>query len=970
MAAAKASLSSGNPLRALQVSPYHAKYYAHEITRMAPGYDQERISMSLYDAKVDLNPHQIEAGLFALRSPLSKGVILADEVGLGKTIEAGLVLTQYWAERKRRLLIICPASIRKQWSGELLTKFNLPNQVLDASTAREAIKRGRNPFDAKNVLIVSYHFASKMKEEISKVIWDLVVIDEAHRLRNVHQKSAKTALNIKAALGDCKKLLLTATPLQNSLLELYGLASFVDDRMFGDKRSFQTQYTTSDGDLADLRRRLEPVVKRTLRRDVQEYINYTDRVPITLEFEPAVTEETLYHQVSEFIQRPDTYAMPQGQRHLMGMLLRKILASSSEALASTLTSIRNRLSAQLAGNQGTSELQDMLEDEVLEEEELEEMEEEAEEAAEPAPPIDEAKMRAEIAELDGFIQLARSVQVDSKSKALLRGLNLGFEKMKELGAQRKALVFTESRKTQNYLKMYLEANGYQGQIVVFNGTNGGPEQAAIFKAWLEANAETGRISGSKDVDMRTALIEYFRDTATIMLATESAAEGVNLQFCSLVINYDLPWNPQRIEQRIGRCHRYGQKNDVVVINFLNLKNHADQRVLELLGEKFNLFQGVFGSSDEVLGQVGSGVDFEKRIFEIYQECRTQEQINKAFDALQAEMDASIQARMAETRQMLLEHFDQEVHSRLRNFLDETEKTLDQFEQYFWLTTKVVLAGRADFDDENLTFRLRDPPTPEFKAGDYKLISKKLKQDDINGDFLYRLSHPLGEYVLEQAKGIQADAAIVSFNVSQHPSKISVLQPLKGKKGWLTVRKMTITAFEEEEHILFSGFDEDGEPVDPEILAKLLQVGTIEIKPMPAVPDHVTQELDLDFQALESATLNTVLEANQKHFDAEQDRIERWAADRLLSAQKELDEENDRIKEYARLARQATNMQERLELVKKQRGAESALQTHQRKIWDAQDEIRRARNGFIEDLEARLKQTSKTETLFTVAWKVV
>jgi superfamily II DNA/RNA helicase len=177
--------------------------------------------------------------------------------------------------------------------------------------------------------------------------------------------------------------------------------------------------------------------------------------------------------------------------------------------------------------------------------------------------------------------------------------------MAEMGAAQKAVVFTESRRTQQYLKSFLEANGYSGRILTFNGTNSEPEATAIYQRWVEANRESGRATGSRVVDIRTALIEHFRDEAQIMIATEAAAEGINLQFCSLVVNYDLPWNPQRIEQRIGRCHRYGQRHDVVVINFLNQRNAADLRVYEILEEKFNLFNGVFGASDEVLGSIES-----------------------------------------------------------------------------------------------------------------------------------------------------------------------------------------------------------------------------------------------------------------------------------------------------------------------------------------------------------------------------
>jgi hypothetical protein len=162
-----------------------------------------------------------------------------------------------------------------------------------------------------------------------------------------------------------------------------------------------------------------------------------------------------------------------------------------------------------------------------------------------------------------------------------------------------------------------------------------------------------------------ALVEEFRDRKTLLIATESAAEGVNLQFCSLVVNYDLPWNPQRIEQRIGRCDRYGQKHDVVVVNFLNRRNAADQRVFQLLSQKFRLFDGIFGSSDEVLGALESGVDLEKRIAQVYQECRTPTEIEAAFDQLQAELDETIGTRLAETRRVLLENFDEEVHARMR-----------------------------------------------------------------------------------------------------------------------------------------------------------------------------------------------------------------------------------------------------------------------------------------------------------------
>ena len=193
----------------------------------------------------------------------------------------------------------------------------------------------------------------------------------------------------------------------------------------------------------------------------------------------------------------------------------------------------------------------------------------------------------------------------------------GFDKLEELGASRKALIFTESTRTQQYLFERLSRE-YPLKVLLFNGSNNDDISRDIYNRWKEDDANLGKITGSRSVDIRHALVDAFKsDDYDIMVATEAAAEGINLQFCSMIVNYDLPWNPQRIEQRIGRCHRYGQKFDVVVVNFLNAANEVESRVFELLQSKFKLFEGVFGSSDEVLGAIESGVDFEKKIIEIY-----------------------------------------------------------------------------------------------------------------------------------------------------------------------------------------------------------------------------------------------------------------------------------------------------------------------------------------------------------------
>ena len=219
---------------------YQSKYFAYELTKRYPPDSVEKLTGAVASAQVDLNPHQVDAALFAFQSPLSKGALLADEVGLGKTIEAGLVLSQKWAERRRRILIITPSNLRKQWFQELAEKFFLPCRILEAKSYNAAMKQGQfRPFEAPEIVICSYQFAKSKAREVQAIAWDLVVIDEAHRLRNVYKPSNVIANTLKVALAGKDKLLLTATPLQNSLLELFGLVSFIDEHTFGDLKSFR-----------------------------------------------------------------------------------------------------------------------------------------------------------------------------------------------------------------------------------------------------------------------------------------------------------------------------------------------------------------------------------------------------------------------------------------------------------------------------------------------------------------------------------------------------------------------------------------------------------------------------------------------------------------------------------------------------------------------------------------------------------
>ncbi|HNJ38733.1 MAG TPA: DEAD/DEAH box helicase, partial [Nitrosomonas sp.] len=398
------------------ITAFQAKYFAHELTRRFPTDSAEKLAGAVASAQVDINLHQVDAALFAFNSPLSKGALLADEVGLGKTIEAGLVLSQKWAERKRRILIITPSNLCKQWHQELNEKFFLPRYILEAKSYNAAIKQGQfRPFESPEIIICSYQFAKSKAADIHAIPWDLVVIDEAHRLRNVYKPSNVIANTLKMALAGKHKLLLTATPLQNSLLELYGLVSFIDEHTFGDLKSFREQFANLNQEqvFQTLKARLKAVCHRTLRRQVTAYIPYTKRLPLVEEFTPEDSEDRLYHLVSEYLQRDNLQALPSSQRSLITLVLRKLLASSTFAIAGALTSISTRLKRKLNKQEPEESLEDELDQDY---EALDETAEEwtDDEPAELLTEDDRVALEQEITELDAFAALAISIDHNAK----------------------------------------------------------------------------------------------------------------------------------------------------------------------------------------------------------------------------------------------------------------------------------------------------------------------------------------------------------------------------------------------------------------------------------------------------------------------------------------------------------------------------------------------------------------------------
>jgi superfamily II DNA or RNA helicase len=968
----KVSLPQHSP-----VTAYHAKYFAYDLTRRCPSDSVEKLLSALSNAQVDLNPHQVDAALFAFSSPFSKGAILADEVGLGKTIEAGLLLAQKWAERKRRLLVVAPSNLRKQWSQELQDKFFLPSIILENKSFNDQIKQGKlNPFDQDKIVITSYQFLKTKEPYIRQTPWDMIVIDEAHRLRNVYKASNKIANSIKQSTAEFQKVLLTATPLQNSLLELYGLVSMIDDYTFGDLKSFKAQFSrlSTDEEFLALRERIRPICKRTLRKQVLEYVPYTNRHALVQEFYPTAEEDRLYNLVSEYLQRPNLYALPASQRKLMTLILRKLLASSSYAITDTLGGLVNRLKTITQEHaQPAEDLAEQVSENYEEADSLVDEWDEDEEGSAKGNRIYTPQELEEIQEeketLIEFHNLARSILRNSKGEVLLtalrRGMHAAGEAQKEKGSsrlQQKAIIFTESRRTQEYLFNLLQQTEFAGKVILFNGSNTDALSKEVYQAWLKKHEGTDRITGSPTADKRAALVEHFRDNATIMIATEAAAEGINLQFCNLIVNYDLPWNPQRIEQRIGRCHRYGQAFDVIVVNFLNKANAADLRVYELLAEKFKLFNGVFGASDEVLGAIESGVDFEKRIADIFQRCRTPDDIKREFDQLQETMEENVAITKREAREKLLNNFDQEVIEKVKV---ESFDFLGKFENRLWEVAQYALQGYARFDHDGKSFVLEKNPFADepINPGPYRMAKMV---EDAN---IFRVGHPLAQRLLGQVKGLDLPTSELKFDLSGSSRKVSILSQVKGKSGWLVCRQQSIQALEAEDHIIMAGLTDDGELLDGEQCQRMFDLPAQEQNPVNAPTAETMVKLQEQLDAAGRTTLQSLEGKNSAWFEQEINKLDKWAEDKRATLRIALQELEDQIKAKRKEAKLSGSMPEKLAL---QREVQK-LDQQRDEAWKAYDAASKTilveKDRVLDQIEARLKQHVHNTLLFTLRFTI-
>jgi len=981
------------------MTQYHAKYYASFLSLQQPSRWVQRLGSSLLNATIDLNPHQVDWALFFFDNPLNKWVMLADEVWLGKTIEAWLILCQLRSERKRKILLVVPASLRKQWVAELHEKFHIPAKIVDWPIYRKSIDTTwENPFNEEAIIVTSYAFAASENNEkynigddIESIKWDLVVFDEAHKLRNIYKdlesdldgfveqdkdavKKKSTAKKLFDRFEQTKKLLLTATPLQNSLLELFGLMNFVDPYSFADLESFKEQYNpqvVTQNDLAILRKRIQPYFHRTLRKQVAADINYTQRRPLTQEYQWSVEEESFYQQVSEFLRTSSLFQNKNWQvNYLVVLLYRKLLASSVPAVLWTLRWLAKRVEIEIDEikneQRNPSWSQDIVVDDQdilsIYKEEAEDQDIDIDSAFQ--DDIDEAwidRLLADLNQIRAIISLWENIHEDNKIKSLLDAIQTSYEQLSHLGAKRKVLIFTESRRTQDYLYSFLENNGYGGKVVCFNGDNNSPMVRKIYNDWKVKYQHTSYFSWSITSDTRAAIVDYFRNTAEIMIATESASEWVNLQFCSLVINYDLPWNPQRVEQRIGRCHRYWQEHDVIVMNFINTKNRADQRVFELLNQKFSLFQWLFGASDTILGALESGIDIERTILDIYQTCRTREEIDAAFDKLQEDMAVAVADRMEDAKEKVLNRLDEDVARRLKDKKEQSQLLLGTMQERLIKLVKITCEENVQ-DIAPHAFTLRHSPLPSIAPWTYTLDTKKTP------GYLLRSADVLGQYSIHKALAYDLSPSHITFDLSWHDTRISVLEELKGRSWYMKVSVLSIDAYAKEEYLIHSGMLDDGAVLDEEVLEKLMSLAWEQAAT--EIDTSIVDALNKREQELTSIIKHDSQEVNQEYFVMEMDKLDHWADDLKISLEKKRKAIKTEISTLRREYRSAQQLEEKVALQRKIRKLEQKESNLRKEINELEDQIDSKKELLIDEIEKRLDAQSQLKELFITQWRII
>jgi adenine-specific DNA-methyltransferase len=902
---------------------FNQRILAEDLVRVRRADDLERYAASQRHARIDPNPHQIDAVIFALRRLREGGCILADEVGLGKTIEAGLVIAQTRAEGAQRILLIVPKSLIGQWQNELANLFGI-----------QATDEQRN-FVAPGVYLIGREFGGSERGAAALGAappFDLVVIDEAHEIfaalhkrygrDGVYDETSDAALmahRVRGFLRSSPVLLLTATPMQNSLVELWGLVQYVEPTgtLLGDITTFRKVFCAEDdrtlvpGQEHELQRRLAVVLQRTLRRQAQEFLDrpFTQRRCRLYEYSMSDDERSLYDDVTEYLLQPSLYAFSGRQRRLLLIGFHRRMASSIPALAASLENVAKRLRRLQGDLRPDDTAIDVFRD--LEDEEEEEIDEPSEEST---APVDRASVAAELARVQDFIARARSLPHDAKARSFQEAIRVVLDLGGDGHGSGKAVVFTESITTQEYLRTLLLAIGLRDDdITLFRGANDHERAQQAYVRWQKeegARFPPGS-KPSREVAVRLALVHEFRTRSKVLICTEAGAKGLNLQFCETVINYDLPWNPQRIEQRIGRCHRYSQQRDVTVVNFIARDNEAHRLTFEILSQKLDLFGKVLDASDTVLHEPRTdapeivvsalSIEFESDLRNIYSRSRTLDEVTREIAALRDKISERRDAYEKEydrTSQIIESRFDENVRKVFKSLREDLPHGLADLDRDLanlvdgYLAAHLVpykrseSAGRVVFDvAPDATLPAEVGEGRRFATGDARALTDA---EALN------LVHPLVRSAIDDAR--RWPGGRVELLVP--PDALSDLAALAGSVGIIRVVLVDYAGFEPVQRLV-AGVVIDGIPIEPSLAARIVRLQAVE---------GAASQLRADSHSLGDAVDEAVFidqrdveKGEQKHFEQAIGQLERFVQDKVLVYRRERASIGEKLS-YARARR--------------------------------------------------------------------
>lgn len=909
--------------RSVTAHPITRRWFAEELVRQRRADEEQRWLASQRAGRIDPNPHQVDAVIFALQRIREGGCILADEVGLGKTIEAGLVIAQLRAEGATRILLITPRPLLGQWRQELAALFSIE--------AREARLEDPDALRGPGVFLIGREMAGSERGAAALMAsdrFDLCVIDEAHEIfagiyKRFDRKGrargdggpARLAARVRRALFGTPVLLLTATPIQNSLSELWGLVQYVEPTgtLLGDLPTFRAVFCGADdrelkaGADEELRRRIAKVCQRTLRRQAQEFMKrpFVDRRAQLFEYEMSPEERALYDDVTAYLMRPRLCAFRGGARRLLLLGFHRRMASSTRALAASLDNVAARLERMLLprGDDATLDMfaRDLEDDspEAIDrpdepnDEPDEEPNEEQHAQVEPEARPD-TEIRRELAEVRALADRARSLPHDAKADQLVRAVRLALSRP---GGSGKVVIFTESLTTQDFIAELLVRHDVVAETDVtrFRGDNTGlAADRALARWWQEiGDRMPGHARPSRDVAMRLALVHEFATRTKVFVATEAGAKGLNLQFCDTLVNYDLPWNPQRIEQRIGRCHRYGQTRGVLVVNFLARDNAAQRLTFEILSRKLDLFGTVLDASDVVLHEPSTrapemltsalGLDLEARLSRIYERARDQAELEAEMARLSEHMGEArveLEKTFARTAGLIETRLDASVRGAFRRLDERVAEGLRSLDRDLegvvvrWLEAiDAPFSRHAELFATRIEIAPSDRLPARMAGGAQVVVGGADPEREID---VLHLGHPLVQEAVAEARAASARP----FSVRLRCGGDARLRPLVGRGGRLVVVRVSWDGFEPVQHLLpVAWLAGDDSPLSAELAHALVLASPEDHEgASPSVSDA-----DID-DALEEALFLDATEVEpreQERLDEALDRIERFVEDRIL-----------------------------------------------------------------------------------------